>query len=145
MVLAQAKGWEAARSAKWEMRERTDWRRVNRQYKDNAMRARARIVALGAVEVLLNAVINNALHEIAEQEKARVAAQKQKAKPASRRTYYAVITNIVDGRVIFRLTDRKPKDFDSMQNGSRVRGANFGEARAAIEKMWNSNSMKEAA
>lgn len=121
MVLAQAKGWEAARSAKWEMRERTDWRRVNRQYKDNAMRARARIVALGALEVLLNAVINNAVHEQFEREEtARVIAlaearHREKAKMPSRRTYYAIPKTIIDGRLTCTLSCKKPADSNYLE------------------------------
>ncbi len=73
MRLAESNGWNKAAKAKWALMERPDWRRVKPDYKLAAMRARARFVALHTLEALLNVVINNALHEVAEQEKARVA------------------------------------------------------------------------
>lgn len=74
MRLAESNGWNKAARAKWALMERPDWRCVKSDYKLAALRAKARFVALHIVEGLLNVVINNVLHEVAEQEKARVAA-----------------------------------------------------------------------
>jgi hypothetical protein len=62
-MMSQANGWKEVQKKSWEMRERPDWRKVEPNYRLNANRARAKIVALGVLETLLNAVINKAIRE----------------------------------------------------------------------------------
>jgi len=107
----------------------------------------ARRVALGALETLLNVIINNAVAEEIQKQQvaagvvvlAQFKAQKEKAKKPSRRTYYAVLTGIIGGEVHCHIYCKKPTN--SEWNYVKVRASKRTEARLIVGQRWN----KEAA
>lgn len=66
--MTMAKGWKEVEKKSWEVCERPDWRAVKQNYRMNAMQARARIVALGVLETLVNSVYQQAVAKAIEQQ-----------------------------------------------------------------------------
>lgn len=136
-MMTQVKGWEKVQQLRDQKVEQIQQTHIDRLYH----RIAARRVALGMLETVLNVIINNAIAEEIQKQQvaagvvvlAEFRARKDKDKKPSRRTYYCVPNQIVDGKLSCKIYCKKPAG----DNYNKVCAAKRSEARLICDKAWN--------